>query len=1023
MPAAGIAGFIKACLSVHYGIKPPAVGCVDPNPLVKETRFQLNPTVISWATPERVAGINAFGFGGINAHVVITNEDERAAIDESSQHRDAPVVATWCANSPDELLAALNGEPTDRTLPSERFRVVIHSPSAKKVERAKKFVAKGTRCMGRFGLWYEPEPEREVTNSVVFLFPGIEASFKPKVDELLEASGMPQLPADASENLEKQGFNVIALGRSLHQILISEGIHPTAYAGHSVGEWAAMLASGMIDKDAGDAFIASLKPGTLEVPGVAFLAAGCRMEKAQSVIDDWEDISISHDNCPHQVILCGRDDQIQRAQETLTAERVLCQVLPFRSGFHSPLFENFVAPHRAHFQGLPLGTPDHPVWSATTAEPFPLNPELIRELAIRHLTERVSFRPLIEALYAAGKRIFIQCGVGSVTSFVADTLRGRPHVAVSAADEVVSGHEQLLKLKAALFVSGVDIDPHHAVSTQEHQHRGRLRLHLGVPLVRLQTPIKTERVGQTELDLPYDDPVFQAYRDVIQTVVETTRRVATTYASATSDHVQQRTTSHRLSVDAQPFLLDHCFFRQPPNWRNVSDRFPVVPLTMLIEMMTEAAKNLAPEQSIIYLEHLRAYKWLAVEPPVEVKIKAARLDPERVKVQIEGYCECVVGLGYQRITERAPTTSASASTLLEGSELYGDRWMFHGPEYQGVRRVTDMDEACIVGELEALPAPGALLDCAGQLLGYWVMKNTTIDRLAMPILIERLDWYENPLRNNQRVECRVHIKRLTDRQVRADMELFADGQTLFRIKGWTDQRFDTNALSWPIIRYPEKNLFSVFEQPAYALLDSPFETAASQDYFHRRYLNESERRAYQSLYPNQRYSWLAGRITAKDAVRKLLCGPGDDYLFPVEIEIRNDERGAPIVIGQGCHQVSLSIAHKDRQAVAIASSKYNVGIDIERIESRDQSFYNASFTEAELSMVPEEDRDTWATRIWCAKEAYAKATGRGLEGRPKAFELEKDDGVLVHINGHKVYTHQHGAFIVAYTHINRGTDG
>ena len=61
--------------------------------------------------------------------------------------------------------------------------------------------------------------------------------------------------------------------------------------------------------------------------------------------------------------------------------------------------------------------------------------------------------------------------------------------------------------------------------------------------------------------------------------------------------------------------------------------------------------------------------------------------------------------------------------------------------------------------------------------------------------------------------------------------------------------------------------------------------------------------------------------------------------------------------------------------------------------------------------------------IWCAKEAYAKATGRGLEGRPKAFEMDKDDGVVVHINGHKVYTHQHGAFIVAYTHINRGNDG
>ena len=227
-------------------------------------------------------------------------------------------------------------------------------------------------------------------------------------------------------------------------------------------------------------------------------------------------------------------------------------------------FLKTLSPHTERTQGLPLGTPDYPVWSATTAEPFPLNDKPIRELAIRHLTERVAFRPLIEALYAAGKRIFIQCGVGSVTSFVSDTLRGRPHVAVSAADEVLSGCEQLLKLKAALFVLGVDIDPGRALSTNEARTRWQPEPHLGVPLVRLQTPIKTERVGQADLELPYDDPVFQAYRDVIQTVVDTSRRVATTYATATNGNAQQRTTTHRLSVEAQPFLLDHCFFGNRP---------------------------------------------------------------------------------------------------------------------------------------------------------------------------------------------------------------------------------------------------------------------------------------------------------------------------------------------------------------------------------------------------------------------------------------------------------------------------
>ena len=111
-----------------------------------------------------------------------------------------------------------------------------------------------------------------------------------------------------------------------------------------------MIASGMLPRDEVDAFIESLKPGTLEVPGTLFAAVGCSAAQAHEALRGLSDVSVSADNCPHQVILCGRELSLQQAVARLKEAGVLCQLLPFRSGFHSPMFAEYLEPHRAHFR-------------------------------------------------------------------------------------------------------------------------------------------------------------------------------------------------------------------------------------------------------------------------------------------------------------------------------------------------------------------------------------------------------------------------------------------------------------------------------------------------------------------------------------------------------------------------------------------------------------------------------------------------------------------------------------------------
>ena len=88
IPAAGVAGLIKTALALHHRVLPPTLNCDEPNPKLEleRTPFYLNTETRPWihGGPEpRRAGINAFGFGGINAHAVLEEFDSPS----TAEHR------------------------------------------------------------------------------------------------------------------------------------------------------------------------------------------------------------------------------------------------------------------------------------------------------------------------------------------------------------------------------------------------------------------------------------------------------------------------------------------------------------------------------------------------------------------------------------------------------------------------------------------------------------------------------------------------------------------------------------------------------------------------------------------------------------------------------------------------------------------------------------------------------------------------------------------------------------------------
>ncbi len=352
-----------------------------------------------------------------------------------------------------------------------------------------------------------------------------------------------------------------------------------------------------------------------------------------------------------------------------------------------------------------------------------------------------------------------------------------------------------------------------------------------------------------------------------------------------------------VSIETFPWLVDHCFYRQPDGWDDPADHFPVLPMTTMVELLGQAAGRLSPDRVVTRIDNIRASRWLTAAPSTPVVLKARRRGPNEVEASIEGYVRATVLLA----EEPAPPPPPSAAALhdprpspIAPGPLYADHWMFHGPTFQGVRAIHALGDDGVDGQIEVLPTPGAFLDNAGQLYGWWVMATADADFLALPQSIERIEFFGPPLPPGTMVDTTVRIVDLDARTVRADLELGVHDRVAVRITGWVDRRFDSDADLWLMLRQPEHHLLATPIDAGYVAVEERWRDSASRELMARRYLDAAERAEYQALNPQAQRLWLLGRIAAKDAVRHALWSGGNGALFPIEVPLVSQADG-PVV--------------------------------------------------------------------------------------------------------------------------------
>ncbi len=259
------------------------------------------------------------------------------------------------------------------------------------------------------------------------------------------------LTADAEELRQTRNSQLATYVSSMIVLDAVEriGIEPAFHAGHSLGEYSALTAAGVLSFSAGVQLVTergnAMQDAADETPGTMAAVLGLdddQVEAACRRIDG--DVWVANYNAPGQVVIAGDADSLARAgnaAKELGAKRVM----PIKVGgaFHTP----YMAPARDRLRKSlaesDLRAATRPVFANIDAEPHSAAGDWAGLLGAQ-LTNPVQWRKTLHALDQAGTTVFLELGPGTVlTGLVKRTIKGATALGVNSPGDVDSLLEDL----------------------------------------------------------------------------------------------------------------------------------------------------------------------------------------------------------------------------------------------------------------------------------------------------------------------------------------------------------------------------------------------------------------------------------------------------------------------------------------------------------------------------------------------------------------------------------------------------
>lgn len=460
---AGVAGIIKATLTLHHRETSPLANLQTPNPNINfdalgvklsDAKYQL---VSKDSTPVRAA-VNSFGYGGSNAHAILQAFDHRAENNSNSQSKNGfasndnsveslPMMLPITGRSVNavndlarcyhEMLeAGTNLDDLIYSLIRRRAhltqRLVVAGRNSEELKKNLKAVLDG-EVAGQSARGQSPYSG---TGKPVFVFTGMGPQWWAMGQELYAQNSIYRNAVDKADQVFQSiaGFSALAemmkdeqsseitktefaqpanflIQIGLTEVLRSRGIEPAACVGHSVGELASAYVAGVLTLEDAMKVCYHRSQQQAKARGAgSMIAVGVNLERAKELVASCNGaVSIAAINGETNITLAGETESIVAISEELTAENVFNRLLEVEVPYHGPAMDPLMEPLAYDLRSIQPKPPTMQLYSTVTGQRVD-GVAYGADYWPKNIRQPVEFVQAIRSAINDGHTIFIEVG-------------------------------------------------------------------------------------------------------------------------------------------------------------------------------------------------------------------------------------------------------------------------------------------------------------------------------------------------------------------------------------------------------------------------------------------------------------------------------------------------------------------------------------------------------------------------------------------------------------------------------------
>lgn len=481
--AAGVAGLIKAVLALRHRALPPNLHFERPHPGLDldASPFYVSRALRPWsARGPLIAGVSAFGIGGTNAHVLVSEAPARArhaprqrlelvplsAATPHAVERLAAELAVHLEADQPPLASVAHTLQTGR-MPRRCRRALLAGDAGQAIRKLQQsagcvqtpdapaqigflFPGQGSQWPGMAAVLAREEPH--VQEELVRADGALRAELGLSLIDILDA----RRPIEQTQHAQPVLF---AVEYALARVLARWGLSPAAMLGHSLGEYVAACLAGVFPLEAALSLVAERGRLMQDTAPGAMLSVPLAEAEVLPLLESALDLAAV--NGPHCVI-SGEAGAIDALAQVLAARGLEGRRLRTHHAFHSRLMEPILERFTRWLARIPLRAPKLPFLSCLTGDWIDASAATAPEYWARQLRGTVRFDAALGRLFARAS-LCLEVGPGDTLSALARRHPARPErftvlTTLGRQGEGGSETERWLGAVAAAWCAGASVD-------------------------------------------------------------------------------------------------------------------------------------------------------------------------------------------------------------------------------------------------------------------------------------------------------------------------------------------------------------------------------------------------------------------------------------------------------------------------------------------------------------------------------------------------------------------------------------